>query len=138
MKVTVLLAALATAAVADIVNNEASSNPRKLYSMRNVLTCSTAPQDRGSYRSQVHAQDQGRRQGQRPLPRHTPRRQRVRRLIQPRFPLELRCRYRSGHQGLGPGSARHVPWREEEAHNPDRVGLWLARCWPYPRQQRFE
>ncbi|CAN9184252.1 unnamed protein product [Alternaria alternata] len=37
MKVTVLLAALATAAVADIVNNEASSNPRKLYSMRNHL-----------------------------------------------------------------------------------------------------
>jgi hypothetical protein len=46
MKLTLILA-MATAALAgEIVNNEASSNPRKLHGMHNVLTQPTAPQDR--------------------------------------------------------------------------------------------
>jgi hypothetical protein len=45
MKITLLLAALATAAVAEIVNNEVSGTPRTLYDMASILTHPIAPQD---------------------------------------------------------------------------------------------
>jgi hypothetical protein len=78
-----------------------------------MLTLTLAPEDRSRHPRRVLAQDQGRRQDQRPLPRHPrERRQRVRRFVQPRPALELHRRPGPGYQGLGPGSLGHVPGRE--------------------------
>jgi hypothetical protein len=83
------------------------------------LTHTTAPRHRSRNARRLQAQDDCGRQDPRALPRHARLgRQRVRRLVQPRLAAELQGRQRPGHQGLGPGPARHVPRREAQAHYP--------------------
>ena len=52
-------------------------------------------------------------------------RHRVRQQHPPRQTLHLHAGHRAGDQGLGPGAARHVRGREEEARHP--IGARLRR-----------
>jgi hypothetical protein len=115
MKVATILA-LIPAAFA-VINNEVCSCRAPPTTLANML--SVAPQDRSRNTCRVQPKDHCWRQDQRALPRYSrERRQRVRCLIQPRPAFVLHRRPGTGHQGLGPGSPRHVPGREEEAHYP--------------------
>lgn len=136
MKVAAFLA-LIPAAFA-VINNEVCTRHRPPLSST-LANCMVASQDRSRHTRRVQPQDHRRRQDQRALPRHPRgRRQRIRCLIQPRPAIVLHGWPGTGYQGLGPGSFRYVCRREEEAHHPAGLGLWLARSWPHPRQQRLE
>ena len=136
MKVAAFLA-LIPAAFA-VINNEVCSRHRRPLSST-LANSMVASQDRSRHTRRVQPQDRRRRQDQRALPRHPRgRRQRIRRLIQPRPAFVIHRWPGTGHQGLGPGSLGHVRRREEEACYPARLGLWLARSWPHPGQQRVE